>query len=199
MESVDEVEAFYDASRARVTRLLLDHQADVHRRDGTGWTALHYAVCAGGAAVLMLALGGLLTLVPRRCNPPFWTNYLKFDRNLGAAVGFYYERHPSRDPELVRIRERILASRDETVGRDLRQWRMQELSQGAPGPRRWVFFIVVDALRVRMAGTVTTAVEVSGTLTEPAAASSLTSGATLRLMRSPTIVGVKARLTPICL
>ena len=52
--------------------------------------------------------------------------------------------------------------------------------------------IVVEALRVVIAGTVTTAVEVSGTLTEPAADSSLTSGATLRLMRSPMMVGVKA-------
>ena len=59
--------------------------------------------------------------------------------------------------------------------------------------------IVVEARRVRIAGMVTTAVEVSGTLTEPAAESSLTSGATLRLMRSPMMVGVKARLTPTCL
>ena len=40
---------------------------------------------------------------------------------------------------------------------------------------------------------------VSGTLIEPAVESSLTSGATLRLMRSPMMVGVKARLTPTCL
>ena len=59
--------------------------------------------------------------------------------------------------------------------------------------------IVVAARRVRIAGMVTDAVEVSGTLTEPAAESSLTSGATLRLMRSPRMVGVKARLTPTCL
>src|SRR5712671_4228516 len=59
--------------------------------------------------------------------------------------------------------------------------------------------MVVEARRVRIAGIVTTAVEVSGTLTDPAADSSLTSGATLRLMRSPMIVGVKARLTPTCL
>lgn len=58
MESVDEVEAFYDDSRADVTRLLLDHQADVHRRDGDGRTALHYAVDAGGAAVLLLLEAG---------------------------------------------------------------------------------------------------------------------------------------------
>jgi ankyrin repeat protein len=58
MESVDEVEAFYDDSRAGVTRLLLDHHADVHRRDGNGWTALHYAVGAGRAAVLLLLEAG---------------------------------------------------------------------------------------------------------------------------------------------
>jgi ankyrin repeat protein len=58
LESVDEVEAFYDDSRARVTRLLLGHRADVHRRDGNGWTALHYAVCAGRAAVLLLLEAG---------------------------------------------------------------------------------------------------------------------------------------------
>ena len=59
--------------------------------------------------------------------------------------------------------------------------------------------IVVDALRVWMPGTVTTAVAVSGTLIDPTADSWLTSGATLRLMRSPMMVGVKARLTPTCL
>jgi ankyrin repeat protein len=58
MESVDELEAFYDDSRAAVTRLLLGHQADVHRRDGNGWTALHYAVGAGRAAVLLLLEAG---------------------------------------------------------------------------------------------------------------------------------------------
>jgi len=58
MESVDEIEAFYDDSRAGVTRLLLDHQADVHRRDRDGWTALHYAVSAGRAAVLLLLEAG---------------------------------------------------------------------------------------------------------------------------------------------
>jgi hypothetical protein len=100
-----------------------------------------------GVAVLMLAVGGSLTLVPRWSNVPLWSSYLKFDRNLGAAVGVYYERHPSSDPELARLRERILASRDEAVGRDLRQWHMQELSPGDPSHPPWVFFIVVDALR----------------------------------------------------
>jgi ankyrin repeat protein len=58
MESVHEVEAFYDDSRAVVTRLLLDHQADVHRRDANGWTALHYAAGAGREAVLLLLEAG---------------------------------------------------------------------------------------------------------------------------------------------
>ena len=46
---------------------------------------------------------------------------------------------------------------------------------------------------------VTVDVAVSGTLIEPVAESWLTSGATLRLMRSPMMVGVKARLIPTCL
>jgi ankyrin repeat protein len=58
MESVDEIEDFYDDSRADVTRLLLEHQADVNRRDRDGWTALHYAVGAGRAAVLLLLEAG---------------------------------------------------------------------------------------------------------------------------------------------
>src|SRR5260370_12126206 len=43
------------------------------------------------------------------------------------------------------------------------------------------------------------AVGVMGTLTEPTAESSLTSGATFKLTRSPMIVGVMARLMPNCL
>src|SRR5229473_753762 len=48
-------------------------------------------------------------------------------------------------------------------------------------------------------GTDTVAVGVIGTLTEPMAEISLTSGATFRLTRSPMIVGVMARLMPNCL
>jgi ankyrin repeat protein len=58
MESFDEPEAYYDSGRADVTRLLLDHKADVHRRDSDGRTALHYAVGAGSAAVLLLLEAG---------------------------------------------------------------------------------------------------------------------------------------------
>jgi hypothetical protein len=100
-----------------------------------------------GAMVLMLAAAGLLTLLPRWNQPSLWTNYLKFDQNLGSAVKTYYELRPSRDPQLARIRERVLASRAEAVGRDLRQWHMQELLPSNPGIRPWVFFIVADALR----------------------------------------------------
>lgn len=58
MESVDELEAFYDSDRADLTRLLLEHRADVHRRDRDGRTALHYAVGAGRTAVLLLLEAG---------------------------------------------------------------------------------------------------------------------------------------------
>jgi hypothetical protein len=100
-----------------------------------------------GAVLLMLAAAGLLTLLPRGNEPALWAGYLKFDQNLGAAVKTYYELHPSHDPEVARIRERILAGRAEAVGRDLRQWHMQELLRSNPGSRSWVFFIVADALR----------------------------------------------------
>src|SRR5262249_45196543 len=59
--------------------------------------------------------------------------------------------------------------------------------------------MVVVALRVWMPGTDTVAVGVIGTLIEPIAEISLTSGATFRLTRSPMIVGVMARLMPNCL
>jgi len=58
MESVDEPEPFYDASRLVLTRLLLSSGADVARRDNTGRTALHYAVGAGGMAVEVLLAAG---------------------------------------------------------------------------------------------------------------------------------------------
>lgn len=100
-----------------------------------------------GVAVLMLALCGLPTLLPRWSNSPLWTIYLKFDQNLGAVVKLYYELHPCRDPKLAYIRKRILTGRDRIVGQDLRQWHMQELSRSVRGRRPWVFFIVADALR----------------------------------------------------
>ena len=54
MESVDEMEPFYDASRAGLTQLLLSAGADVMRRDSAGRTALHYASGAGCVAIELL-------------------------------------------------------------------------------------------------------------------------------------------------
>lgn len=58
MESVDEHEDFYDQGREAVTKLLLQHGADVHRTDSEGRTALHYAVVAGARAVTALLEAG---------------------------------------------------------------------------------------------------------------------------------------------
>jgi ankyrin repeat protein len=58
MESVDELEPFYDDSRTVLTRLLLSAGADVARRDSAGRTALHYAVRAGREAVELLLASG---------------------------------------------------------------------------------------------------------------------------------------------
>lgn len=58
MESVDELEPFYDSSRLVLTQLLLSAGADVARRDNAGRTALHYAVGAGRMAVDVLLAAG---------------------------------------------------------------------------------------------------------------------------------------------
>lgn len=58
MESVDEVDAFYDADHEEITRLLLEHRAVVNRRDAEGRAALHYAVRAGSEAVMRLLNAG---------------------------------------------------------------------------------------------------------------------------------------------
>ncbi|MFJ4027618.1 ankyrin repeat domain-containing protein [Paenarthrobacter sp. NPDC089989] len=58
MESVDELESFYDGSRLVLTQLLLSAGADVARRDNTERTAMHYAVGAGRMAVEVLLAAG---------------------------------------------------------------------------------------------------------------------------------------------
>jgi hypothetical protein len=58
MESLDEVEAFYGNDRRAMTALLLEHGADVQRRDESGRRPLHYAAGVGAAAVEMLVSGG---------------------------------------------------------------------------------------------------------------------------------------------
>ncbi|MCW2751712.1 MAG: ankyrin repeat protein [Aeromicrobium sp.] len=58
MESLDEVEAFYDDDRLAITIDLLEHGADVHRRDDSGCTPLHYAAGVGAAAVDLLLTAG---------------------------------------------------------------------------------------------------------------------------------------------
>lgn len=64
MESVDELEPFYDATRVALTRLLLSAGADVARRDSAARTALHYSVGAGRTAVeLLLAAGADVNVV----------------------------------------------------------------------------------------------------------------------------------------
>jgi ankyrin repeat protein len=58
MESLDEIEAFYDDGRRAITTTLLEHGADVHRRDDGGRVPLHYAAGVGGAAVELLINAG---------------------------------------------------------------------------------------------------------------------------------------------
>ena len=58
MESVDELEPYYDASRLVLTQLLLSAGADVARRDNTGRTGMHYASGAGRMAVEVLLAAG---------------------------------------------------------------------------------------------------------------------------------------------
>lgn len=58
MESVDELEPFYDDYRLVLTQLLLSADANIARRDNTGRTALHYAVGAGAMAVEVLLAAG---------------------------------------------------------------------------------------------------------------------------------------------
>ena len=58
MESLDEVEDFYDGDRRAITIVLLEHGADVHRRDESGRTPLHYAASVGAEAVNLFLTAG---------------------------------------------------------------------------------------------------------------------------------------------
>jgi uncharacterized protein len=58
MWSVDEIDGYYDADQAEVTRLLLDAGSDITRRDARLQTALHYASAAGANAVSLLLNAG---------------------------------------------------------------------------------------------------------------------------------------------
>lgn len=60
MESLDEVEEFYDDDRRSIADILLQHGADVHRRDDSGRTPLHYAAGVGASAVELLVSAGAI-------------------------------------------------------------------------------------------------------------------------------------------
>ncbi len=58
MESLDEVDTLYDDARRAMTIQLLAHGADVHRRDESGRTPLHYAAAVGAAGVDLILEAG---------------------------------------------------------------------------------------------------------------------------------------------
>lgn len=58
MESLDELQTFYHHERRAITTVLLEHGADVRRRDESGHLPLHYAASAGAEAVELLITWG---------------------------------------------------------------------------------------------------------------------------------------------
>ena len=101
MESVDEIEPFYDSTRVLLTRLLLSAGADVDRPDNSGRTALHYAVGAGRAAVeLLLAAGADPNAAREGGLAPLHEAILRGNASAIEALcraGRYESRAPGKD------------------------------------------------------------------------------------------------------
>jgi uncharacterized protein len=84
MESLDEVEAFYDDDRRSMTALLLEYGADVYRRDESGRTPLHYAAGVGALAVeMLLSVGATLNAQAHDGRTPL---HVAVDRGSVSAV-----------------------------------------------------------------------------------------------------------------
>lgn len=84
MESLDEAEDFYDNDRQAMTALLLEHGADVHRRDESGRTPLHYAAGVGVVAIqMLLAKGAAVNAQDDAGTTPL---HVAVDRGSGTAV-----------------------------------------------------------------------------------------------------------------
>lgn len=84
MESLDEVEDFYDDDRRSMTAVLLEHGADVHRRDESGRTPLHYAAGVGGSAVeMLLSAGATVNALAHNGRTPL---HIAVDRGSVSAV-----------------------------------------------------------------------------------------------------------------
>lgn len=96
MESLDEVGEFYDEHRRAITLVLLEHGADVHRKDESGRTALHYAAGVGAEAVeLLLAAGAKSNAQSEDGSTPL---HVAVDR--GAVTGVAALLRAGADPGL---------------------------------------------------------------------------------------------------
>lgn len=96
MESLDEMEDFYDDARRAITNVLLEHGADVHRRDDSGLTPLHYAAGAGAAAVdLTLAAGADLNAQAADGSSPL---HVAVDRRSVTAVEALLRASADQEP-----------------------------------------------------------------------------------------------------